>query len=208
MTETSAQLISLVGFAFVASITPGPNNFMVMASSAAFGARRTVPHMIGIAGGFVVMITSVVLGLGAFLNAVPGVLFALRIFGTLWLLWLAWQLAGPLFDCKTVGDGPLVPATTARPLRAYEAALFQWVNPKAWTMAIAISSAYVGLSDNMAVRAAIMAMVFVMVAPICNGVWMIAGQSLQSVFASRKSAFVINSSMVAMVVFSAVLINL
>ena len=86
--------------------------------------------------------------------------------------------------------------------------MFQWVNPKSWTMAIAISSAYVGLSDNMAVRAAVMAMVFVVVAPICNGVWMIAGQSLQRVLASKKSAFVINSAMVAMVVLSAVLINL
>lgn len=208
MYENANQLIALVSFAFVASITPGPNNLMVMASGAAFGSKQTMPHIFGIAFGFAVMIGTVVLGLGAILQSAPWLLSALRVFGTLWLLWLAWNLASPLFpNCTKNGDTKETQKPN-RPMRFGEAAMFQWVNPKSWTMAIAASSAYVELAESALARASIMAGVFILIAPVCNGVWMASGQVLHRLTAEKLKAQFFSVLMVTLVLVSALLINL
>ena len=126
--------LALLVFSFVASVTPGPNNFMLLASGVNFGFRRTVPHMLGIFAGFLALLVGIALGLGALLETVPALHTALKIAGGLYLLWLAWRIAMAR-SMKTADAG-------ARPMRFIEAAAFQWVNPKAWVIALAAMAAY------------------------------------------------------------------
>lgn len=131
---TPQLLSSFVLFAFVTSITPGPNNIMLTASGLSFGFRRTVPHMVGIAVGFTVMVAAVGLGLGAAFAAWPLLYEVLKYGGAAYLLYLAWKIArsGPIASGREAG----------RPMTFLEAAAFQWVNPKAWVMAVGVVATY------------------------------------------------------------------
>jgi threonine/homoserine/homoserine lactone efflux protein len=126
--------LSLLLFAFTTSVTPGPNNMMLLASGVNFGFRRTIPHMFGIGGGFFLLLLGVGFGLGAALAAFPPVFIALKIAGGLYLLWIAWKIA----TSRTLGEGK----AGAAPMSFWAAAAFQWVNPKAWVMAISAMAAY------------------------------------------------------------------
>lgn len=125
---------ALIVFAFVTSVTPGPNNFMLLASGVNFGFWRTLPHMAGIGVGFFSLLLGVGLGLGALLTAYPPLHLAVKIAGGAYLLYLAWKIA----MSRTLGEG----RSAARPMTFLEAAAFQWVNPKAWVMAITAMSVY------------------------------------------------------------------
>lgn len=127
--------LALLVFAFVTSITPGPNNFMLLASGVNFGFRRTIPHMLGIGAGFLTLLLGVGLGLGAALLAYPVLHLGLKLAGGAYLLYLAWRIA----TTRTMGQGE---GSVARPMRFIEAAAFQWVNPKAWVMAVTAMAVY------------------------------------------------------------------
>lgn len=131
----TATLSALVGFAFATSITPGPNNMMLFASGVNFGFRRTVPHMLGIGVGFLSLLIGVGLGLGALLATVPLLYTGLKIAGGIYLLYIAWKIG----MSRTLGDGE----AAARPMTFLAAAAFQWVNPKAWVMAVTAMSVYI-----------------------------------------------------------------
>jgi threonine/homoserine/homoserine lactone efflux protein len=127
--------LALLVYAFVTSVTPGPNNLMLLASGVNFGFMRTIPHMLGIGGGFLVLLLAVGFGLGAALTAFPSLHLALKIAGGVYLLYLAWRIAMSRSMAK---DGE----TKGRPMTFLEAAAFQWVNPKAWVMAIGAMAIY------------------------------------------------------------------
>ncbi|MER8852473.1 LysE family translocator [Mesorhizobium australicum] len=127
--------LALLVYAFVTSITPGPNNLMLLASGVNFGIGRTVPHMLGISFGFLVLLLAVGFGLGAVLTAFPALHTGLKIAGAVYLLYLAWKIA---MSRSLSGKGD----TDARPMRFIDAAAFQWVNPKAWVMAITAMAVY------------------------------------------------------------------
>jgi threonine/homoserine/homoserine lactone efflux protein len=128
-------LAALLVYAFVTSITPGPNNLMLLTSGVNFGFRRSIPHMFGIGIGFVVLLLAVGFGLGAVLTAFPSMHTALKIAGGVYLLYLSWKIAmARSMDSK--GE------QNARPLTFLDAAAFQWVNPKAWVMAITAMAVY------------------------------------------------------------------
>lgn len=129
-------LLALAAFAFVSSITPGPNNLMLMASGANFGLRRTVPHMFGVGLGFTFMIVVVGAGVVGLFRAAPASFLALKIFSALYLTYLAWKIA------TAAAPGAKAAAPAGRPLTFLQAAAFQWVNPKAWAMALTAVSAY------------------------------------------------------------------
>ncbi|MCV0398000.1 MAG: LysE family translocator [Rhizobiaceae bacterium] len=127
--------LALLVFAFASSITPGPNNLMLLASGVNFGFTRTIPHMLGISAGFASLLLGIGLGLGALLAAWPALHMALRIAGSAYLLYLAWRIA--MSRSLSASGG-----ATARPMRLVEAAAFQWVNPKAWVMAVTAMAVY------------------------------------------------------------------
>ncbi|MBB2176991.1 LysE family translocator [Gluconacetobacter johannae] len=129
----------LAVFALVASITPGPNNTMLAASGLTHGFRRTLPHMLGVSVGFVVMVALVGVGLGTVFDRLPWLYVVLKYVSAVYLLWLAWKIARAGAGASSAGGG--------RPLGFLQAAGFQWVNPKAWVMAIGIVSAYTPRDD-------------------------------------------------------------
>lgn len=137
---TVQTLAALMTFAAVASITPGPNNIMLLASGVNFGFWRTLPHMLGIGIGFTIMVLLVGVGLGPLFAASPALHQTLRVISVVYMLWLTWHLAhaAPFAEGVAIGG---------RPMRFLGAAAFQWVNPKAWIMALTATAAYAGAGD-------------------------------------------------------------
>jgi threonine/homoserine/homoserine lactone efflux protein len=127
--------LALLLFAFVSSITPGPNNLMLLASGVNFGFVRTIPHMLGIGIGFLILLLAVGFGLGALLTAYPPIHTALKVVGGAYMLYLAWKIG----TSRTMGKAG---STGANPLTFLQAAAFQWVNVKAWVMAVTAMSLY------------------------------------------------------------------
>jgi threonine/homoserine/homoserine lactone efflux protein len=137
---THELFLGLIAFAFVSSATPGPNNLMLMASGTNFGFARTIPHMLGVSGGFVVMVILVGLGLAKIFEAFPVLQTILKVGSVVYLVYLSWKIATASAPKDAVAAG-------AKPMTFVGASLFQWVNPKAWTMALGAVSVYVPKSD-------------------------------------------------------------
>lgn len=174
-------LIALAGFAVVTSITPGPNNLMLLASGANFGLRRTVPHMFGISLGHGFMVFCVGAGLAGLFAALPWLQIALKGLAVAYMLWLAWKIA----TASAIQQG----AARGKPFTFLQAAGFQWVNPKAWAMALGAISAY---SDGSLIGAAMVAGTFI----LCNlpsvSVWAIAGTQIARVLSNPRHLRVFN----------------
>ncbi len=126
--------LALLLFAFTTSITPGPNNMMLFTSGVNFGFRRTIPHMLGIGVGFFVLLIAVGLGLGAVLHTVPLLYTVLKFAGGAYLVWIAWKIGTSRSLSESESD--------AQPMSFISAAAFQWVNPKAWVMAVTAMATY------------------------------------------------------------------
>ncbi len=167
--------LALIAFGIVSSITPGPNNLMLMASGANFGFQRTIPHMLGVALGFVFMLFLVGIGLVKVFELFPASFTALKVISSLYLLYLAWKIANaaPLKNNhENERDG-----TNAKPFTFLQAAAFQWVNPKAWTMGTTAIAAYT-LKDNPSLGVLIICTVFLIVNLPCIAIWTFAGTKI------------------------------
>jgi threonine/homoserine/homoserine lactone efflux protein len=169
---TPALLVGLAGYALVSSITPGPNNLMLMTSGTNFGFRRTLPHMLGVTSGFTLMVFLVGLGLAATLQKVPYAFGLLQIASVAYLLYLAWRIA-----TSVAPVGGADPAAAARPMTAFQAVLFQWVNPKAWSMALTSVAVYCG-QDRSAATMALVAAVFGVINLPTVSLWAFVGSRL------------------------------
>lgn len=158
------SLLPLAAFALASSITPGPNNLMLLASGVNFGFRRSVPHMMGIGIGFVIMVFVIGFGVGQLLQRHPSIYAALKVASLVYMAWLAWRIAtsGPVGD--SAGNRPSTPFTFL------QAALFQWVNPKAWAMALAATSAYTD-PDRYLSSLTVVALVFGAINLPCVSLW-------------------------------------
>jgi threonine/homoserine/homoserine lactone efflux protein len=132
---SSEAFLALLVYAFVTSITPGPNNLILLTSGVNFGFVRTIPNMLGIGGGFLSLLLAVGFGLGAVLTAFPSLHLALKIAGGAYLVYLAWRIA----MSRSMAHGAVA---QGRPMTFLEAAAFQWVNPKAWVMAVSAMAVY------------------------------------------------------------------
>ncbi len=126
----SSFYLAVATFAFITSVTPGPNNMMLLASGAHFGFVRTIPHILGIVLGMACLLTSVLAGLGTIFILWPPAHDILKVAGSVYLLWLAWKLGSAPTDEISAKD------PNHRPMRWWQAVLFQYVNPKAWMMTI------------------------------------------------------------------------
>lgn len=185
-------LTALTAFAFVTSITPGPNNMMLMASGANFGFARTVPHMLGIGIGFTLMVALVGLGLMQVFDAVPASYTILKVFSAVYLLWLAWKIAN--------AGRPEGSQTAARPMTFLQAAAFQWVNPKAWTMALSAITLYAPTREWIAVL--LVALVFGCINLPSVSLWTILGQQMRRVLGSQTRLTIFNWTMATLLVLS------
>jgi threonine/homoserine/homoserine lactone efflux protein len=184
--------LALLGFAFVTSVTPGPNNMMLLASGVNFGLARTVPHMLGISVGHSVMVFLVGLGLAGVFTAWPLALTVLKLASVAYMLWLAWKIA----HAGAPGEGRLRP----QPMTFVQAAAFQWVNPKAWAMALGAVSAYV--TEPSVAAYALVAGIFAGVNLPSVTVWAVAGQALRRWLQAPGRLRAFNWTMAALLVLS------
>ncbi|MEM1076407.1 MAG: LysE family translocator [Pseudomonadota bacterium] len=173
---TLETITALTLFAFVSSATPGPNNLMLMASGANFGFSRSIPHMLGISIGFSVMILCVGGGLVQLFDSWPASYTALKICSVLYMSWLAFRIA----RAAPASSG----SAKGQPMTFLQAAAFQWVNPKAWAMALTALSVYAG--DATFLAFAIVALVFGMVNLPSIILWTVLGQQMAR-FLNRPS---------------------
>ena len=188
---TPDLLLALAGFAFVSSITPGPNNLMLMASGANFGLLRTAPHALGVAIGFSFMIVLVGLGLAQVFDAFPWARTALAILSVAYLLFLAWKIANAAPPERAQAEG--------RPMTFLQAAAFQWVNPKAWTMALTAITLYAAGSIWSVVA---VAAVFGAINLPCIGTWTVLGRGMRRFLTSPGRLRAFNWTMAALLVAS------
>ncbi len=186
-------LPALLLFAVVSSGTPGPNNLMLMTSGVNFGIRRTLPHFWGVDLGFATMTLLVGLGLAEIFVRVPALLLVLKWLGAAYLLWLAWKIArsGPLKGGRV----------RARPLTFLQAAAFQWVNPKAWIMAVTACATYAD-PNRYTLSVFVIAAVFAVVTAPCSGAWVGFGAALQRWLGHPRNLAVFNYTMAALLVAS------
>ena len=187
-------LVALVGFAFVTSVTPGPNNLMLLASGVNYGVRRTVPHMLGISIGHAVMVFLVGLGLARVFDEVAWSRPALAVASILYMGWLALRIA--------TAAPPEGGRATGRPFTFLQAAAFQWVNPKAWVMALTAVTAYAAGTDRASIL--VVALVFAAVNLPSVAVWAVAGQQLRRLLDDPARLRTFNVAMAVLLVASLV----
>lgn len=191
-------LLPLLTFCFSTSITPGPNVIMVTASGATYGFRPTLPHLLGISLGFPIMVLAIGLGLGAVFQSLPGLHDGLKIAGSAYLLYLAWRIA--------TAERPKAGKPRGRPLTFLQAAAFQWVNPKAWVIAVGAVSAFSTLALSPLANAALIAVAFGAMAFPCSAVWAGFGTAIGRLLTSDRALRAFNLTMGALTALSVLLI--
>ncbi len=182
-------LLALIGFAFVSSVTPGPNNMMLLASGANFGLRRTLPHMFGISIGHSFMVFLVGIGLVTIFDRFPVAHLVLKVLSVVYLLWLAWKIANA---------GEPKARDTARPFSFLQAAAFQWVNPKAWYMALTAVTVYAPGQTLGAVL--VVALVFACTNLPSITLWVVLGREMRRFLHSPARLRAFNWTMAALLV--------
>ncbi|MDR6624001.1 LysE family translocator [Caulobacter segnis] len=167
---TLELLLAYVLFCFATAGTPGPNNMMLLASGANFGFRRTVLHILGISCGLGFMVLCMGFGLGGVFKAFPVLHEILRWVGAAYMLWLAWKIG----TSHTISDRE----AASRPMTFLQAAAFQWVNPKAWAMALGAVTTYAPEGGSWTI-VPLLAGTFMLVGAPCSAAWAGFGQGLR-----------------------------
>lgn len=188
------RFLAMLVFVTVTSATPGPNNLMVLASGANFGLRRTVPHIVGIAIGFGVMVLAVGIGLGSLFDRFPALHTALKWAAFAYLLWLAWRMAH--------AAAPAQGHAASQPLGFLGAAAFQWVNPKAWVMAIGTVPIFTTVGgDHLAEISQVAALFVVVTLPSCT-LWCLFGTFIAQLLDNERRRRWFNAAMAVLLVLS------
>ncbi len=181
-------------FTLSATITPGPNNIMLMTSGMNFGIRKSLPHLLGVCLGFTLMVVLVGSGLGFVFEKSTLVHQIIRMVGILYLFYLAWRIA-------TAAPTGLESGET-RPLRFIEAALFQWVNPKAWIMASGAVAAFTAPGPDLHLQVFTVTVAFFSVSFPCAGTWLVFGVGLKRIFTTPSLQRIFNLTMASVLVIS------
>jgi len=184
-------LLLLASYCLVSSITPGPNNMMLLSSGATFGFGPTVPHMAGISIGCATMVLVLGWVLAGIIARVPGLFTVLHIVSTLYLLWLAWRIA--------TSAGPHGAGPRARPLGMPGAAAFQWVNPKAWAMVLGAVTNF-ARPDHLLVDVPVIAVVLAAIGVPCIALWAGSGHMLSRFLSDPRKLRAFNITMALLLV--------
>lgn len=179
------SVIALIGFVFISTITPGPNNFLLAASGLRFGIRETVPHVMGIHAGVYSLVILCGLGLGRLITEVPAALLALKIFGSVYLAYLAFQIIG--FDLD-VEEGEEI----RKPMTAMQAGLFQFSNPKAWMMATTGLNIGFSAGGDTWSAIALLCLGFASLGICCNFTWVWLGASMRQFLDNPRKRVMVN----------------
>jgi len=186
--------LAIILFAASTSVTPGPNNIMIMTSGLNYGVRGSIPHLLGICFGFPAMVIMVGLGFSVVFEMYPMFHEVIKIIGVGYLVFLAWLIAS--------SSPSLLEVENSKPLNFTQAALFQWINPKAWVIATGAVSAYTSVSSDIFSQVIIIALTFFIVAFPCVGIWLFFGVGLKKYLNSPKHQKIFNISMALLLIGS------
>ena len=186
-------IMALMLFAFASSISPGPNNLMLMSSGANFGFRKTLPHMFGVGFGFTLMVALVGIGIMQVFDLFPASYLILKWCSVIYLVYLSYKVA-------TSAAPENKDTNKAKPFSFIQAVLFQWVNPKAWTMALTAIGIYAPERDITSVM--IVALVFGAVNLPSISVWVVLGLKIQKMLSSVKRLRIFNAVMATLLLAS------
>ena len=189
------ELLPLMSYCFVMSATPGPNNVMLATTGASFGYRGALPVILGIQVGLFAQTMLMCLGLGSVFVAYPMAQQVLRIAGALYLMFLAWKLAG----------ASVTGTSASKAVSFAQATLFQALNPKSWLKAITMASVFLPAQGNLLANALLVSVIGTVVGTPCNVMWALFGVSIRSVLTAPRSQRMFNLAMGGILMVLAVL---
>jgi threonine/homoserine/homoserine lactone efflux protein len=190
---------ALTSFYFVMYVTPGPNNGMVLASGIKFGFSKTVPHMSGITIGHVLQVVIVCLGLGKLFQLFPVIQNVLKIVCVIYLLYLGYKIIGSFSSIKE---------DDSRPLKFYEAALFQLVNPKAWTISSMVASGFLPKDEKLFTAIFFISITALIICPISISIWAAFGSGIRNLVKNDKKKAIVEYFLAILLLITAILIVL
>ena len=188
---------ALVSFYFVMYVTPGPNNAMVLTSGIKFGYIKTIPHMSGITVGHVLQTALVCLGLGKIFQVFPEIQNMLKIICAVYLLYLGYKIIGSFSKIKE---------DSSRPLKFYEAALFQLVNPKAWTISTMVASGFLPKDEKLIIAILFISITALIICPISISVWAAFGSGIKNLVKNNKKKAIVEYFLTILLLITAILI--
>ena len=192
-------IFALISFYFVMYVTPGPNNAMVFTSGLKFGFMKTIAHMSGITVGHVLQLILVCLGLGKIFQIFPQLQNILKILCAIYLIYLGYKIIGSFSKIKEDGS---------RPLKFYEAALFQIVNPKAWTISSMVASGFLPKNGNLFFSIFFIAMIALIICPLSISPWAGFGSAIRNLVKNNKTKALIEYFLAILLLITAIIIVL
>ena len=190
-------LSALSVFYFTMFITPGPNNAMLTASGMKFGFKKTLPHLIGIPLGHIFQIGLTCLGLGTIFIKFPEIQFYMKFLCFIYLIYLGW---------KMIGSFSLAENESGRPLRFYEASLFQFINPKAWSIALTVASGFFPAEENLLVGVMFVSFTAAVICFPTIALWALFGNSLRTFIKNEKTKKIIEYILALLLVLTGIFI--
>jgi len=191
------SIFALISFYFVMYVTPGPNNAMVLTSGLKFGFLKTIPHMTGITIGHVTQLILVCVGLGKIFQVFPEIQNILKILCSIYLIYLGYKIIGSFNKIKD---------NESRPLKFYEAALFQIVNPKAWTISSMAASGFLSNDGSLLISILYIASVALIICPISISPWAAFGSGIKNLVKNNKIKVIIEFFLAFLLLITAILI--
>ena len=188
---------ALVSFYFVMYVTPGPNNAMVLTSGIKFGFSKTIPHMSGITIGHVFQTIIVCLGLGKIFQMFPEIQDILKIICALYLLYLGYKIIGSFSKIKNDGS---------RPLKFYEASLFQLVNPKAWTISTMVASGFLPKDERLIISISFISITALIICPLSISIWAAFGSGIRNLVKNNKKKAFVEYFLATLLLMTAIMI--
>ena len=192
-----SELVALLAFAFVGTVSPGPNNTVLWASGLRFGYRRTVPHVLGTALGIGLLVMAVAAGIGALFEVVPAAELVLKVVGSLYLLYVAYLV---------LGSGGIGRTQVSDPLSVWQAIAFQCVNPKAWIFAIAAVGTFLPGALPWIVGVLALTATLMVVVVGSSSIWAVGGAALGRVVDDERTRRVISIGLASLLVASVALL--
>lgn len=200
--DVAIALLPAASYAFVSSITPGPNNILLTASGITFGFKRTIPHMLGIPFGFAILLTLCAVGVGALLVTIPAAETGLKVFGTSYMLYLAWMLRNNAIGKQDSKTGQ----AAAKPMTFWQAAMFQFANPKAWVFALTGASAFLPEYRSMVLSVSVLVLLFCAVMSPAVVIWTALGSTIKRFLRNPLVERLFSVLMVLLTIYAAIAI--
>jgi threonine/homoserine/homoserine lactone efflux protein len=189
--------VALVSYYFVMYVTPGPNNAMVLASGVKFGFFKTIPHISGITIGHIIQLVLVCFGLGKIFQIFPTIQTILKMICAIYLLYLGYKIIGSVSKIKE---------DDSRPLKFHEAALFQIVNPKAWTISSMAASGFLPKDGSLILSIFFIAAVALIICPLSISPWAAFGSAIRNLVKNNKLKALIEYLLAFLLLVTAILI--